>query len=116
MTRRNFLSWAIWAVGAVAVGGIIYPIVRFLKPPKAVSAEIGQAVNIGPASQFPAGQITTATVNGRPVVVTTQGSSVAVYSAICTHLGCVVHPTGQKLDCPCHGSCRPMRRRCRGGR
>jgi cytochrome b6-f complex iron-sulfur subunit len=104
VTRRNFLSWAIGIVGAVAVGGIIYPIIRFLKPPPAVSAAIGQAVNIGPLSQFPAGQITMAEAAGRPVWVTNQGGAVSVHSAICTHLGCVVHPAGQKLDCPCHGS------------
>jgi len=104
VTRRNFLSWAIGVVGAVAVGGIVYPIIRFLKPPPAVSAAIGQAVSIGAVAQFPAGQITMATVNDRPVFVTMEGSSVAVYSAICTHLGCVVHPSGQQLDCPCHGS------------
>ena len=104
MTRRSFLNWAIGVVGALAVGGIVYPIVRFLKPPTSVSAAIGQAVNIGPVSQFPAGQITTATVSGKPVWVTVQGSAVAVHSSICTHLGCIVHPNGQQLDCPCHGS------------
>jgi cytochrome b6-f complex iron-sulfur subunit len=104
VTRRNFLSWAIGIVGAVAVGGIVYPIIRFLKPPPAVSAAIGQAVSIGPISSFPPGQITMAEVVGRPVWVTNEGGTVAVHSAICTHLGCIVHPTGRQLDCPCHGS------------
>ncbi len=27
-----------------------------------------------------------------------------VYSAICTHLGCIVGPKGDQLVCPCHGS------------
>ena len=101
MTRRNFLSWAIGIVGALAVGGIVYPIIRFLKPPIAVSAAIGQAVNIGPVSQFPAGQTTDAIVNGHPVFVTNVVGTVTVYSRICTHLGCVIEP---KVPCPCHGS------------
>ena len=101
MTRHDFLNWAIGIVGAVAVGGIVYPIVRFLKPPPAVSAAIGQAVNIGPVSQFPPGQITDATVGAHPVFVTNVSGKIAVHSRICTHLGCVVEP---KLPCPCHGS------------
>lgn len=31
-------------------------------------------------------------------------STVAAYSAICTHEGCTVSPGGKLLDCPCHGS------------
>lgn len=31
-------------------------------------------------------------------------STVACFSAICTHQGCTVQPSGNKLECPCHGS------------
>lgn len=31
-------------------------------------------------------------------------STVAGFSAICTHQGCTVAPAGKNLDCPCHGS------------
>jgi Rieske Fe-S protein len=31
-------------------------------------------------------------------------NTVAAFSAICTHQGCTVVPTGKELDCPCHGS------------
>jgi len=31
-------------------------------------------------------------------------TTVAAFSAICTHMGCTVAPAGQELDCPCHGS------------
>jgi Rieske Fe-S protein len=26
------------------------------------------------------------------------------FSAICTHQGCTVAPSGSRLNCPCHGS------------
>ena len=32
------------------------------------------------------------------------GSTVACFSAICTHQGCTVQPEGNKAVCPCHGS------------
>ena len=31
-------------------------------------------------------------------------TTVAGFSAICTHQGCAVAPAGKQLDCPCHGS------------
>jgi Rieske Fe-S protein len=104
VTRGGFLRWLIGVLGAVALGGIVYPIVRYLKPPTASTAAIGQVVNIGPLSSFPAGQLTAATVNARPVIVTNVAGKIVVYSAICTHLGCIAAPSGNELHCPCHGS------------
>jgi Rieske Fe-S protein len=31
-------------------------------------------------------------------------TTVAAFSAVCTHQGCAVSPAGKRLDCPCHGS------------
>ena len=31
-------------------------------------------------------------------------TTVAAFSAVCTHMGCTVAPAGKELDCPCHGS------------
>ena len=105
MTRREFLNRFIGGAAVVALGGTIYPLVRFLKPPAAVSQAIGQVVNLGPLSGFPQGQLTVATVADKPVIVArTAASTVTVYSAICTHLGCIVGPKGDQLVCPCHGS------------
>ena len=104
MTRREFLNRFMGGAAVVALGGTLYPLVRFLKPPVAVSRAIGQVVNLGPLSAFPQGQLTAATVADKPVIVTRAANTVTVYSAICTHLGCVVAPKGSQLSCPCHGS------------
>jgi cytochrome b6-f complex iron-sulfur subunit len=104
VTRRNFLSWFIGTTATAALAVIVYPIVRFLKPPAAVSAAMGQVVNLGAVSAFPEGQLTLATVADKPVIITNVGGKVTVYSAFCTHLGCIVAASGDKLDCPCHGS------------
>jgi len=42
---------------------------------------------------------------GKPVILSqpTAGTVVAM-TAICTHMGCTVAPTGAQLVCPCHGS------------
>jgi cytochrome b6-f complex iron-sulfur subunit len=104
VNRREFLNRFIGGAAVVALGGTLYPLVRFLKPPAAVSRAIGQVVNLGPLSAFPQGQLTVATVADKPVIVTRAANTVTVYSAICTHLGCIVGPKGDQLSCPCHGS------------
>lgn len=104
MTRRSFLKWLIGALGAISLAGVVYPIIRFLKPPPAVSSAIGQVVNVGAVSTFPAGQLTAVTVDGQPAYVAVENGVYSVHSLICTHLGCVVGVNGDKLRCPCHGS------------
>ena len=104
MDRRGFLKWLIGGVGVVALAGIFYPIVRFLKPPAVVSGAIGQVVNVGAVTTFPAGQLTLVTVNQRAGAVQNLNGKYTVYSLICTHLGCIVAIDGDAFKCPCHGS------------
>jgi cytochrome b6-f complex iron-sulfur subunit len=104
MTRSGFLKWLIGIFGVAAVAGVVYPVLRFLKPPPAVSGAIGQVVNAGALTSFPAGQLTLLTVNDQPAAVQNLNGKYTVYSLICTHLGCVVAVDGDAFKCPCHGS------------
>ena len=104
MDRRGFLKWLIGGMGVVALAGIFYPIVRFLKPPAAISGAIGQVANVGAVTTFLAGQLTLVTVNQRAAAVQNVNGKYTVYSLICTHLGCVVTADGDAFKCPCHGS------------
>lgn len=103
MTRRGFLKWLIGAFGAISLAGVLYPIIKYLKPPAAVSGAVGQAVDAGAVSSFPAG-LTAIVVNGQPAYVDNANGTYTVRSLICTHLGCVVAINGSSLRCPCHGS------------
>ena len=104
LTRSGFLKWLIGIVGAVSLAGIIYPVLRFLKPPAALSGAIGQVADVGPLSSFPAGQLTAVAVNDQPAAVQNLDGKYTVYSLICTHLGCVLAVEGDAFKCPCHGS------------
>ena len=104
MTRSGFLKWLIGIFGVAAVAGVVYHVLRFLKPPPAVSGAIGQVVNAGALTSFPAGQLTLLTVNDQPAAVQNLNGKYTVYSLICTHLGCVVAVDGDAFNCPCHGS------------
>jgi nitrite reductase/ring-hydroxylating ferredoxin subunit len=51
------------------------------------------------------GGVSAKTSDGQPVIVAqpSKGQFVA-FSAICTHQGCTVAPSGDIIKCPCHGS------------
>ena len=51
------------------------------------------------------GAVAAKDANGKPIVVARPTSTTAAaFSAICTHQGCTVAPSGKQLLCPCHGS------------
>jgi nitrite reductase/ring-hydroxylating ferredoxin subunit len=41
---------------------------------------------------------------GRSVALFRDAAGVYAISIVCTHLGCIVRPTGSGFECPCHGS------------
>ena len=41
---------------------------------------------------------------GRHVALFHDGEGAHAISLVCTHLGCIVKPTAEGFDCPCHGS------------
>jgi Rieske Fe-S protein len=61
-------------------------------------------VELGPAGEIPlgGGMIFTA---ARVVVTQPARGEYRAFSAVCTHVGCIVNQvTGGTIDCPCHGS------------
>ena len=100
LNRRDFLKWFVTGFGVVSLGGIFYPVVKFLKPPPAVAGALGQATNVGALSTFVPGQLKAVSVNGQPAVVSNVNGKYTVYSLICTHLGCVVGVTGELAALP----------------
>ncbi len=130
-TRRDFLYIATGAVGAVAVGAAIWPLVNQMNPDASTLALASTEVDIGKVA---VGQILTVKWRGNPVFVRhrtpkeiadaqntplsdlkdpqTDQSRVQkpewlVLIGICTHLGCVPLGHDGPYDgwrCPCHGS------------
>ena len=72
-------------------------------PAPAPSAKVTDVV-LGPAGEIPVGGgmvFTTA----RVVVTQPARGQYRAFSAVCTHVGCIVNQvTGGTIDCPCHGS------------
>ena len=57
-------------------------------------------------SDITVGQAISATApdGAKIIIARPTATTVAGFSAICTHQGCLVLPVGKQLNCPCHGS------------
>jgi cytochrome b6-f complex iron-sulfur subunit len=69
------------------------------------SAAAGGA-SLAKLSSIKVGEAIAATgADGSKIIISRPtATTVAAFSAICTHQGCTVAPAGKELDCPCHGS------------
>ena len=105
LSRRRLITYLLGFSVVATLGGVFTPIIGYLWPPKRTSTGGSGRVQIGVSTDFPAGQGKVVPVNDKPVIVvnTTQGGLKA-FSAICTHLGCIVEWDQQRqfILCPCH--------------
>ncbi len=116
VSRRSLL-----AVGAVGVGSVALAACSQAKSPDsggAAAGSTGTAAGTGTASgtagaaplaklsSIKIGEAVSATgPDGSKIIISRPtATTVAAFSAICTHQGCTVAPAGKELDCPCHGS------------
>jgi Rieske Fe-S protein len=105
--RRDFLSVAVAGSAAAFAAASGYPVVRYLDPP--ARAPTGPTL-VGKLEEFPVGTVRTVLVDERPVFVHRTADEVRAFSALCTHLQCVVQysPDRGQFECPCHGGVYAM--------
>ena len=102
--RRKFIQLLLGFSIVSTIAGIITPIIAYLLPVKSQTS-VGGPVEVGKVEDFSAGVGSVVSVNAKPVlVVNTKAGGLKAFSAICTHLGCVVAWDGKKgvIHCPCH--------------
>ena len=104
VSRRGFIKILLGFSFFTTVAGVITPIIGYLLPPPSVSSSGGGRVLVGTTKDIPIGQGKVVPVGGKPVMVINSNQGVHAFSAICTHLGCIVlyDPVRQLIICPCH--------------
>lgn len=104
--RRRLLNWFLGISAGALAGSILYPIVRYLSPPEIAEAPANE-VEAGRASdpeylekQFKIIQFG----NDPAIVVKVAENDFRAFSAICTHLDCIVdfRVDRQLIWCWCH--------------
>lgn len=105
ISRRRLITSLLGFSIVATVGGVLTPIIGYLWPPSRALGGAGERVEIGKSPDFPTGQGKVVPVNDKPViVVNTEQEGAKAFSAICTHLGCIVEwdDSRQIILCPCH--------------
>lgn len=104
INRRSFLNYLLGTGVFALLSAILYPIIRFIMPPKVpeastnrvVAAKIGElAPNSGKIFRF----------GSEPgILISTPEGELRAFSAICTHLACTVQYRAdlQHIWCACH--------------
>lgn len=104
LTRRKSLQLLLAFSITATAAGIIGPIIAYLWP-QASGASYGGPTDVGGVADFAVGAGTIVSVNDKPViVVNNKTGGLKAFSAICTHLGCIVQwdETKTAIHCPCH--------------
>jgi len=103
--RRGLLKGLMGFSIVATVAGVVTPIIGYLWPPERRQAGQGGRIRAGSLVEIEAAGGMVVSAEDQPIVLTySEGAGVKGFSAICTHLGCVVrwHAEGGYIECPCH--------------
>jgi cytochrome b6-f complex iron-sulfur subunit len=103
--RRTFIQALVGFSVVATLAGVLTPIIGYLWPPARRSATKGERVAVGDERDLPISQGKIVSAGDKPIIVvhTAQGG-IKAFSAICTHLGCIVNWQQSRgfIQCPCH--------------
>jgi len=104
MGRRRFVRLLLGFSLVSTVAMIVTPVIGFLIPKKAEGGAAGGKVLAAKKADLPAGSGKVVAMGSKPVVVVNGEAGVKAFSAVCTHLGCIVEfdETLRQIVCPCH--------------
>src|SRR3990170_4256713 len=87
---RSLLNYVLAGGVLSFFGALLYPVVRFISPPSVPESE-ATAVVAGKLKDFPPNSGKVVRFGAKPaVVVHTAGGEFKAFSAVCTHLQCIV--------------------------
>ena len=103
-TRRGFLDWIIALCSVITGLALTLPSLMYLWP--ATKGSGAENVEVEGANNLSPGQSITMQVGGKAVIVVRNRDGFKAFSAICTHLGCLVRwdSATNKFLCPCHAA------------
>lgn len=102
--RRRFvrllLGWSIVSTLSIVVA----PVIGFLIPPRQPAAAGGRLL-VGTTDDIGPGRSKVVALGAKPVIVLNSPQGMKAFSAVCTHLGCIVGYDASKnpdIVSPCH--------------
>jgi cytochrome b6-f complex iron-sulfur subunit len=107
LDRRRLLNWFVGTSFGALIASIVYPIVRYITPPRIAEASTNE-VEAGAVNELAYREkgFKIVRFGADPVIVIRTGEEKFVaYSATCTHLDCIVgyQKDRNRIWCNCHG-------------
>lgn len=105
-SRRNFLSHALTAWAGLTLAPFIYAAVEYIIPLR-FRESVMQALRVAGLADIAENDARIIRIEKKAIaVVKMPGGQVKAYSAVCTHLGCIVQYQSDRkvFHCNCHGS------------
>jgi cytochrome b6-f complex iron-sulfur subunit len=103
-TRRNILNFFLGSGAVATLAAILYPIARFMIPPRVVESSASSVV-AGKVSEYKRNSGKIFQFGNKPgLLIETPDGEFRAFSAICTHLQCTVQyrPDEKLIWCACH--------------
>ncbi len=105
--RRRFLGWLLGTSGAALLFSALYPVLRFISPPRVPEASTNQ-VEAGPVNDpelIQKGYKIIHFGNDPVILIRAAENQFVALSATCTHLDCIVEfqKNRERIYCNCHG-------------
>ena len=104
LTRRSFLDYLLGTSAFATLAAILYPIIRFMAPPQIVEA-MQSSVVAAKISELPPNSGKIFKFGSKPgLIVRTASGELKAFSAVCTHLDCIVQYRSdtKQIWCACH--------------
>ena len=105
-SRRKFLDRLLIGWSGLLLSPIIYGVSQYILPP-VLRDRLVKSLIVATQSDIPLGGFKIVKFNKKPVIIlrSVEGQ-VKAFSAVCTHLGCIVEfvPKDNRFNCNCHGS------------
>ena len=103
-SRRNFLNYLLGGGLVAWFGSVLFPLLSYLNPPPMEEAN-PKSIKIGPVDALAPGSYQIFKFGNSPgIVIKTAQGDIRAFSAVCTHLQCIVQyrkDLGQ-IWCACH--------------
>ncbi|HKK27884.1 MAG TPA: Rieske (2Fe-2S) protein [Gemmatimonadota bacterium] len=104
-SRRRFLNWLLGTGAGAVAAAVIYPVLRYLNPPEIRESTTSQVTLSVRTDDIPPNSGQIFKFGNRPgIILRTPDGELRAFTAICTHLACIVQYRDDlsHIWCACH--------------